>query len=92
MQAMSSPSNRRSSTAGKAVAEQRRATRDAQYRAALGLPADEVLPAQLGTVGGSRGGHNGARINQGTTGQPAPWHVEARRNTARTRWNWLDQD
>jgi hypothetical protein len=91
MQAMPSTRNR-PSTDGKAAAELRRAVRDAQYRAALGLPADEVLPAQLGTVGGSRGGHGGARINQVTTGQPAPWNVEARRNAARARWSLPDQE
>jgi len=83
---MSSSRDRLSATAAqKAAAEQRRAVRGAQYRVALGLPVEDVLPTELGTVGGSRGGHGGRRINQGTTGQPAPWHAEVRRRAARTR-------
>jgi len=57
------------------------APRDAEYRRALGLAADEQLPAALGTVGGSRGGHTG-RINQATTGRPAEWHTAARKLAA----------
>ena len=82
---MSSTRNRRSAAAPQqqsAAAELRRAARNAQHRATLGLLAGEALPAQLGTVGGSRGGHSGRRINQSTTGQPALWHTVARRRAA----------
>lgn len=91
---MSSTSDRRSPTAPDqarsnskrlVAAEGRRAARDAQYRAALGLPAGEALPTQLGTVGGSRGGHGGRRVNQTTNGQAAAWNTEARRRAASTR-------
>ncbi|WP_161934860.1 hypothetical protein [Frankia sp. R43] len=56
----------------------RRELRDAQYRAALGLPADGPLPASLGAVGGSRGGGHAGRINQTTTGRPAGWRHPTR--------------
>ncbi|WP_322769297.1 hypothetical protein, partial [Frankia sp. Cr1] len=52
--------------------------RDAEYRAALGLPADGPLPASLGTVGGSRGGGHAGRINQTTAGRPAGWRQPTR--------------
>jgi hypothetical protein len=55
-------------------ARRRREARDAEYRAALGVPADATLPASLGAVGGSRGGGHGNRINQTTTGRIAEWH------------------
>ncbi|TFE25099.1 hypothetical protein E0F15_20465 [Frankia sp. B2] len=61
----------------RAQARRRRDVRDAEYRAALGLPSDGPLPASLGTVGGSRGGHAG-RINQTTTGRPAGWRHPTR--------------
>ncbi len=63
--------------AGTEEARRRRQARDAEYRAALGLPASAPLPASLGTVGGSRGGH-GSRINQATTDRGAEWHHPTR--------------
>jgi hypothetical protein len=66
-------------------ARRRREERDAEYRAALGLPAGAALPASLGSVGGSRGGGHGSRINQTTTGRGAEWHHPTRSPRKRRR-------
>jgi hypothetical protein len=67
------------------VARRRREARDAEYRAALGLAAGAVLPASLGSVGGSRGGGHGGRINLTTSGRTAEWHHPIRAPRRRRR-------